>query len=100
MTSTYALDAFDGDDECFVPEPGMTAEELAQYSREFIDRCASRIIGIGKEQYSGELHQKFEAQSLEDLIEYALEELEDNANYSAMIHIRLRRIQKALRTHL
>ncbi|WP_142000311.1 hypothetical protein [Amycolatopsis cihanbeyliensis] len=74
----------------------MSAEELADYTAEFLDRCTSRIVGVGQEQYACGSHQQFEALHPIKIVDYALEEVEDLANYAAMQHIRLRRIRSAL----
>lgn len=75
---------------------GMSSDELAQECAEFIAECVSRIKGVGKDQYDDGGHQKFETMDLDDLFEYAEEELRDIANYAAFLVIRLRRIRSAL----
>jgi len=75
---------------------GMSSDQLAEEVGEFIIECTSRITGVGQEQYAESSHQKFEEMDLDDLFEYAEEELRDIANYAAFLVIRLRRIRAAL----
>lgn len=75
---------------------GMSSEDLAQEVAQFIAECAGRIKGVGKDQYESGGHQKFETMELDELFEYAEEELRDICNYSAFLVIRLRRIRAAL----
>lgn len=83
-----------------LPAMGMTSEQTAEHIGEFVEFCQSRVLGTGQDQYEQDGIQQFEHMSLEDLIEYSLEELADNVNYSVFMAIRLRRIQAALRAHL
>lgn len=77
---------------------GLRSEDLAGFVAEFITHCAGRIRGVGDEQYSmeGDSFQKFESMTLDELILGFLEEIQDIANYSAMLYIRLERIRQAL----
>lgn len=75
---------------------GMSSDDLAEEIAEFIAECAGRIKGVGKDQYEEGGHQKFEEMELDDLFEYAEEELRDICNYAAFLVIRLRRIRAAL----
>ena len=54
------------------------------------------LLGVGAEQYSMGDKQKFEVMPLDQLLEYAEEELRDMAVYACMNHIRLRRLREAL----
>ncbi len=71
----------------------LTADDLADGVRDFIDRATERITGIGADQYDNEDGQKFERLPINDLFDWADEELLDIANYAAMLSIRLRRIK-------
>lgn len=75
---------------------GLSSEELGEFTTEFIAEAVSRVNGVGNEQYSEGSFQKFESMDLDDLLEYAEEEVLDIANYSAMMFIRLRRLRQAL----
>lgn len=80
-----------------VKDFGMSSEDLAEYVAEFMTDCVSRIKGAGKEQYSEEGYQRFEAMDLDDLFEYIEEEIRDIPNYCAMLFIRMRRLREALK---
>lgn len=75
---------------------GMSSDDLAQECAEYIAECVSRVKGVGNDQYNEGGHQKFESMDLDELFQYALEELQDISNYAVFLAIRLRRIQKAL----
>jgi len=80
-----------------VPRQGMTSQQLADYVSDFIIHCTTRVNGVGEEQYSEGTHQKFEAMAIDDLFEWAEEEVQDIAVYAAMLHIRLRRAREAFK---
>jgi hypothetical protein len=82
------------------PIHGMTSEQLADYVSDFIVACTTRVKGVGDEQYSEGTHQKFEAMAIDELLEWAEEEVQDLAVYAAMLHIRLRRVRQALKPNL
>lgn len=75
---------------------GLTSDELAQYVADFVVDAASRVRGVGNDQYSFPGYQKFEAMTLPELFEYADEELLDLLNYCVMLRIRLIRLAGAL----
>jgi hypothetical protein len=75
----------------------MTSEELADEVGHFIEECRGRILGIGAEQYEEPDGQKFEKMPLVELVVYAREEAQDLAVYAAMLDIRLKRLEDALR---
>lgn len=68
----------------------MKSSELAQEVRNFAEFCATRIEGVGDEQYSEGDKQRFESYSPEKLLSMIDEELADIVNYSVMTRIRLR----------
>lgn len=72
----------------------MTPEELALEVEAFIEECRERVEGVGARQYykPGE-PQKFETMILDELFEYAEEELRDCVVYATMLRIRLRRLR-------
>ena len=74
----------------------MKSEELSKEVDTFIRECQGRVMGVGAEQYSMGDVQKFEVMPLDDLLEYAQEELRDMAVYACMNHIRLQRVRDAL----
>lgn len=71
----------------------MTSEELAEEVAATINRCATRIQGVGDQQYSEGGRQKFEYMELSELLTWALEEVDDAVVYAAMLGIRLRRLK-------
>lgn len=75
---------------------GMSTRDLAEFVQEFNHECQARISGVGDKQYSQDGFQKFEAMELDDLLEYAEEEVLDIPNYCAMLFIRIRRLRQAL----
>lgn len=75
---------------------GLTSDELAEYVADFVVDAASRVRGVGNDQYSFPGYQKFEAMTLPELFEYADEELLDLMNYCVMLRIRLIRLAGAL----
>lgn len=74
----------------------MKSEDLADEVEELITRCRARVLGTGNEQYSYGDTQKFETLPLLELIDWAMEEVEDSAAYAVMQHIRLRRLRAAI----
>lgn len=74
----------------------MTSEEFADSVTQLISHARSRVLGIGHHQYSKGDEQQFETMTLEQLLEWAEEEVVDTVNYVAMLHIRLGRIREAL----
>lgn len=79
------------------PAHGMTSEQLADYVSDFIVACTTRVRGVGDEQYSEGTHQKFEAMGVDELFDWAMEEVQDLAVYAAMLHIRLDRVKQAIK---
>lgn len=68
----------------------FVAEGVLRYLSEATDR----VTGIGEMQYQLEENlQKFEKMNLDDLFDYAKEELQDVAVYATMLHIRLERLK-------
>lgn len=68
---------------------GVTSDELASYVECFSSFGQSRIRGVGAEQYTEGLKQKFEGMSVRELAQGLLEELSDGQNYLAMISIKV-----------
>ncbi|MGN9782822.1 hypothetical protein ACTMTF_15420 [Nonomuraea sp. ZG12] len=56
----------------------------------------SRILGVGKEQYDEGSEQKFERMSLQEVIQYAREEVEDGIAYNVMLRYKLNLLEKAV----
>jgi hypothetical protein len=83
--------------EPITPPVGMSSDALSQYVLEFASFCMARVTGPGKDQYDHGGSQKFEALSPDQLLDELAEELADVGNYAAMLFIRVRRVQAALR---
>lgn len=71
----------------------MTSEELADEVQATIERCRSRVLGVGDEQYSEGDQQKFEGMHILQLIDWTLEELDDVIVYATMLTIRFQRFR-------
>lgn len=74
---------------------GMTPEDLGSAFVDFIKRSYRRIVTVGREYSNGD-SQKFEDMPVRELVVMAMEEAEDLAVYSGMLHIRLQRMLKAI----
>jgi len=74
----------------------VTSEELAEAVEDAIRRTRSRVLGVGLEQYDEGDTQHFERMDLAELLEWALEEVDDLVVYAVMLGIRLRRLQGGL----
>lgn len=72
----------------------MTSDELAQEVADFIGGACSRVMGSGQAQYETNGKQKFESMSLDELVDWTVEELQDVAVYAAMLAIRIRTAQQ------
>jgi hypothetical protein len=76
----------------------MRSTDLADEVEAAINRCRSRILGVGKDQYEEEPDtQKFETMPFDQLIDWALEELDDVINYAVMLGIQVRRVRDVLK---
>lgn len=74
----------------------MTSEELAQQVTDCIESIQSRIIGTGDQQYSRGDVQAIELKTNAQLIQEALEELDDLLVYCAMLRIRVANLRGAI----
>jgi len=74
----------------------MTSEELADEVEKFVVHALTRVRGTGDDQYSQGDTQQFEEMNVDELFQWAEEELADIVNYSVMLAIRLRRVQADL----
>jgi hypothetical protein len=75
---------------------GLSSEDLANYIGDFVVDAASRVRGVGNDQYSMQGYQRFEEYTLPRLFEETDEELLDLMNYLVMIRIRLIRLAGAI----
>lgn len=74
----------------------MTSEQLASAISHTIKNVEKRIVGIGKEQYDLGDTQKIELKSLPEVIDMALEELDDLLAYIAVARIRTSRLRSLM----
>lgn len=75
---------------------GLTIKELEDHASDFYKFTLSRLTGVGAEQYHNGAYWKFEEMSVEELVEYAEEEVMDLGNYAMMLYVRIQRIRAAL----
>lgn len=74
----------------------VNSEELAQEVMSAVVAVQARILGVGKEQYDEGSQQKFESMSLQEIITYAMEEVEDGIAYNVMLRYKLTLLRKAV----
>lgn len=77
----------------------MKTEEFDHYVVETIKRVSHRVTGVGAEQYvNPDGTQRFESRLITDILNDAMEEVEDLIVYSCQLHIRLQTLLSALNT--
>ncbi|GII83351.1 hypothetical protein Ssi03_13410 [Sphaerisporangium siamense] len=74
----------------------MTSEELANEVMAAVVAVQGRILGVGQEQYDEGSQQKFELMSLQQLVDYAMEEAEDGIAYNVMLRYKLKQLKAAI----
>jgi hypothetical protein len=72
----------------------VTSDELSHEVADFIGGACARVLGPGQAQYEKDGSQKFEELTLEELVDWAVEELQDVAVYSTMLAIRIKEVQR------
>ena len=75
----------------------MTSEQLAKAISHAIQSVEKRILSIGAEQYDSGAKQKIEDKTPEQVLDDALEELDDCLAYVAWTRIRLQKIRANLK---
>jgi len=75
---------------------GVTTEDLTSFIESFASLRASRVKGVGHEQYSHSKGQKFESFTTSDTIRELIEELADASNYIDFLAIKLLNIQHTI----
>ena len=75
----------------------MTSEQLAKAISHAIQSVEKRILSIGAEQYDSGAKQKIENKSPEQVLDDALEELDDCLAYVAWTRIRVQKIRANLK---
>lgn len=74
----------------------MKSSEYAGEVAEIVSRLEGRIMGIGALQYDEGDRQRFEGRSIDQILQDALEEVEDLIAYACQLHIRLRQVRDAV----
>ena len=77
----------------------MTSEELAKAIGHTIANVQSRILNIGKQQYDLGDRQKIESKNIPQVLDDALEELDDLLAYISFTRIRVARLRALLSEH-
>jgi len=75
---------------------GVATEDLTSFIESFASLRASRVKGVGHEQYSHAKGQKFESFTTSDTIRELIEELADASNYIDFLAIKLLNIQHTI----
>jgi hypothetical protein len=75
---------------------GVATEDLTSFIESFASLRASRVKGVGHEQYSHSKGQKFESFTTSDTIRELIEELADASNYIDFLAIKLLNIQHTI----
>jgi transcriptional regulator NrdR family protein len=77
----------------------MTKEELARAIAHTIANVESRVLNIGAQQYDEGTKQKIESKSITQILDEALEELDDLLAYISFTRIRVQRLRALLSEH-
>lgn len=75
----------------------MTSEQLAKALSHAISSVEKRVLSIGAQQYDSGVKQKIEDKSPEQVLDDALEELDDCLAYVAWTRIRVQKIRANLK---
>lgn len=74
----------------------MTSEELADTVAQIVESVRYRIVNVGSAEYDQGTVQKIETKSSDQLIQEAIEELDDLVVYCAYLRFRLSSLRTAL----
>jgi hypothetical protein len=77
----------------------MTKDELARAIAHTIANVESRILNIGAQQYDQGAKQKIESKSITQVLDEALEEVDDLLAYISFTRIRVARLRARLSEH-
>ena len=75
---------------------GVSTDDLTSFIESFASLRASRVRGVGADQYALAQGQKFEAFTIPDIIRELVEELADASNYIDFLAIKLLNIQHTI----
>ena len=75
----------------------MTSEQLAKAITHMLKSLESRIMGVGAEQYDSGNRQKIEDKSIDQVLDEALEEIDDLLVYLSWARIRTQKLRANLK---
>lgn len=75
---------------------GVSTDDLTSFIESFASLRASRVRGVGAQQYSLAQGQKFESFTTPDIIRELIEELADASNYIDFLAIKLLNLQHTM----
>jgi hypothetical protein len=75
----------------------MTSEQLAKAITHMVKSLESRIMGVGAEQYDSGNRQKIEDKSIDQVLDEALEEIDDLLVYLSWARIRTQKLRANLK---
>jgi hypothetical protein len=75
----------------------MTSEQLAKAITHMVKSLESRIMGVGAEQYDSGDRQKIEDKSIDQVLDEALEEIDDLLVYLSWARIRTQKLRANLK---
>ena len=75
----------------------MTSEQLAKAITHMVKSLESRIMGVGAEQYDSGNRQKIEDKSIDQILDEALEEIDDLLVYLSWARIRTQKLRANLK---
>jgi hypothetical protein len=75
----------------------MTSEQLAKAITHMVKSLESRIMGVGAEQYDSGNKQKIEDKSIDQVLDEALEEIDDLLVYLSWARIRTQKLRANLK---
>ena len=79
---------------------GVSTDDLTSFIESFASLRASRVRGVGADQYALAKGQKFESFSFSDTIRELVEELADASNYIDFLAIKLLNLQHIIDSEL
>lgn len=74
----------------------MTSEELSELVTDCIESIRDRIIGTGDEQYSAGDKQAIELKTNDQLVQEAIEELDDLLVYASVLRTRMMALREII----
>jgi len=79
---------------------GVSTDDLTSFIESFASLRASRVRGVGHDQYSHAKGQKFESFTFSDTIRELIEELADASNYIDFLAIKMLNLQHLIDSEL